>query len=358
MFRRQRKATDFNAEIEAHLQLEAERLRSEGLPEQDASATAHRTFGNVAHAQEHFYESSRWLWWDHFSQDARYAFRMLLKSPGFTAIAILTIGLGIGATTAIFSVVDATLLHPLPYPQPQQLVSVIDDLPGVGAHDVGISVPEWHDLQRSGIFSYVSIIGGGDVNFTGSSQPARIRFLNVPPNYFALLGVNAQLGRTFPPDDPTPGFTLEAILNDGLWKRSFAGDPAILGKNLRLDNDLYHVVGVMPPGFHDPGRTADERNIEIWVASGFAGPPAPPPLRKSRIIPQTIARITPGLTIAHAQSRLEALVAALQKQFPDDYPPQSAWTVRLVPLQDTVVGNARESLVLLLGAVGLVLLIG
>src|SRR6202162_6404446 len=111
-----------------------------------------------------------------FLQDVRYAARMLRKSPGFTAVAVLTIALGIGATTAIFSVVDATLLHPLPYPEPEQLVRVEDDLPGVGAQDVGMSVPEWHDLQRSGIFEYVSPSGGGDVNLTGSSQPTRILF--------------------------------------------------------------------------------------------------------------------------------------------------------------------------------------
>jgi predicted permease len=358
MFRRRRKTSDFGAEIEAHLQLEKERLREQGLSDEDAHNAARRAFGNVTHAQEGFYESGRWLWWEHFWHDIRFALRMLRKSPGFTATAVLTIALGIGATTAIFSAVDATLLHPLPYPQPEQLVSIEDDLHGVGARDVGMSVPEWRDFQRSGIFEYVSAIGGGSVNLTGASQPTRVRFRGIAPNYFALLGVKAQLGRTFDPEDRTPGFNLEVVLSDGLWKRAFAGDPGILGKSLRLDNDLYRVVGVMPAGFHDPGRTAEERNIDLWLGSNFDAAPAPPPVRSSHFLQQAIARIKPGLALAEAQSRVDALVAALQKQFPVDYPEQSGWKVRLVPLKENVVGNVRQSLILLLGAVGLVLLIG
>ena len=264
MFRHKRNASDFSAEIEAHIELETARLQEQGLSYEQARTAARRTFGNVTLSRERFYESGRWLGWDHFWHDIRYGARMLRKSPGFTAIAILTIALGIGATTAIFSVVDATLLHPLPYPQPEQLVSIEDDLPGVGAQDVGMSVPELHDFQRSGIFEYVSTIGGGDVNLTGSSQPERITFLNVNPNYFALLGVKPQLGHSFDPADQTPGFTLEAIISDGLWKRAFAADPGILGKSLRLDNDLYRVIGVMPrrlsrSGTHRGGT--ERRNV-------------------------------------------------------------------------------------------------
>jgi putative ABC transport system permease protein len=359
MFRRKRQASDFDAEIEAHIEAETERLQEQGLSYEHARTAARRAFGNVTRAQERYYESGRWLWWDHFWHDIRYGLRMLRRSPGFTTVAVLTIALGIGATTAIFSVVDATLLHPLPYPQPEQLVSVEDDLPGVGARDVGMSVPEWHDLERSGIFEYVSPMGGaGSVNLTGSSQPTRARFLGEAPNYFALLGVKPQLGRAFNPEDQTPGFTLEVLISDGLWRRAFGGDPDIVGKNLRLDNDLYRMVGVMPAGYHDPGRTTEERNTEVWLGNNFDAAPAPPPLRQSRFLPEAIARIKAGLTIAQAQSRVDALVASLQKQFPEDYPLQSAWTVRLVPLTETVVGNVRQSLFLLLGAVGLVLLIG
>jgi putative ABC transport system permease protein len=284
---------------------------------------------------------------------------MLRKSPGFTTIAILTIALGIGATTAIFSVVDATLLHPLPYPQPEQLVSIQDDLPGAGAQDVGMSEPEWQDLQHSGIFEYVSPTWYDDNNLTGSSKPARVSLLIVAPDYFALLGVKPQLGCTFNPQNHTPGFTEEVLISDGMWKRSFASDPQIVGRSVRMDTDLYRIIGVMPPGFQAPGRTTRDRNIEIWAATSFYGPPLPDhPPRNRRNLPTAIARLKPGLTIAAAQERINALVASLQKQFPGDYPQQSAWTVRLLPLKETVVGNVRQSLILLLGAVGLVLLIG
>jgi predicted permease len=291
-------------------------------------------------------------------QDLRYALRQLAASPGFASIAILTIALGIGATTAIYSVVDATLLHPLPYPEPEQLVRIQEDFPGVGAHDVRLSVPEWKDFQSSGIFQYVSPERSGSVNLTGSSQPARIQFKSVAPNYFTLLDVKPELGRVFHPDDPTSGFNLEVVISDGLWKRDFGADPHILGRTLRLDNDVYFVVGVMPPDFHDQGRTTEIRNTEIWAACGFSSLPAPPPARSSRRLKTAIARLKPGLTLEAAQSRLDALVVALQKQFPADYPPESAWSVHLLPLGETVVGNVRQPLLLMMGAVGLVLLIG
>jgi len=346
-------------EIEEHIALQAAENIRAGMPPAEARRQAVLKFGAVEAIKEEYRAERRILFIETFLQDVRYAARMLRKAPGFTAIAILTIALGIGATTAIFSLVDATLLHPFPYPQPEQLVRVEDDLPGVGAQDVGMSVPEWHDLQRSGIFEYVSLAVYGPVNLTGSSQPTRARYSGVAPNYFALLGVKPQLGRTFDPEDQTPGFTLEVLISDGLWKRSFAADPRILGKSLRLDDDLYTVIGVMPAGYHDPRRTNEQRNIEVWAAVGFAVPGRTPPLRnRRRTGAAAIARIKPGLTIAAAQSQLDALVASLQKEFPEDYPLQSAWTVRLVPLKETVVGNARQSLILLLGAVALVLLIG
>ena len=345
-------------EMEEHLALETEENLRAGMLPAEARRQAVLKFGAVQAVREEYHLEHGMPSIEHLLQDSRFTFRMLAKSPGFAAVVILTMALGIGATTAIFSVVDATLLHPLSFPQPQQLVRIEDDLPGVGARDVGMSQPEWKDLQRSGIFQYVSPVGGGSVNLTGSAQPSRILFEAVAPNYLALLGVKPELGRLFDPVDQTPGFNLEVVISDGLWKRAFGGDPQVLGRTLRLDNDAYHVIGVMPPGFHDPGRTAEQRNTELWAAAGFAAAPAPTPQRIARIFPDAIARIDPGVTMEVAQSRLDALVASLQKQFPADYPLESAWRLRLVPLKESLVGNVRQSLMLLLGAVGLVLLIG
>jgi predicted permease len=345
-------------EMEEHLARQtADNLRA-GMSPAEAHRRAVLKFGAVEAIREEYHDELSLPFIETLFHDLRYALRQLAASPGFASIAILTIALGIGATTAIYSVVDATLLHPLPYPEPEQLVRIQEDFPGVGAHDVRLSVPEWKDFQSSGIFQYVSPERSGSVNLTGSSRPARIQFKSVSPNYFALLDVKPELGRVFNPGDPTLGFNLEVVISNGLWKRDFGGDPHILGGNLRLDNDVYFVVGVMPPDFHDQGRTTAIRNTEIWAACGFSSLPAPPPVRSSRRLTTAIARLKPGLTLEAAQSRLDALVAALQKQFPADYPPESAWSVHLVPLGETVVGNVRQPLLLMMGAVGLVLLIG
>jgi len=346
-------------EMAEHLaQQTADNLRA-GMPAAEAHRKAVLKFGAAEAIREQYHSELSLPFIETLLQDLRYATRQLAASPGFASVAILTIALGIGATTAIYSVVDATLLHPLPYPQAEQLVRIEDDLPGVGAQEVGMSIPELRDLQSSGIFQSVSIAGrGASVNLTGTAQPLRLSFKQVTPNYFSLLGAHAQLGRTFDPHDPTPGYNLEVAISDGLWRREFGADPNIIGKAMRLDNDVYHVIGVMPRGFRDQGSTTEERNVELWLGAGFAGLPFQPPQRGLRLHRAVIARLAPGLAVPAAQGRLDALVASLQKQFPADYPPETAWSVHLIPLSESVVGNVRQPLLLMMGAVGLVLLIG
>jgi predicted permease len=346
-------------EIAEHLAFQTEENRRAGMSPTEARRQAAIRLGSSEAIREHHGAEQSLPFFENLLFDLRYAVRMLLRFPGFSFIAIATMALGVGATTAIYSVIDATLLHPLPYPHPAELVRVQDDLPGVGAQGVGISVPEWRDLESSGIFQSASITGtGANVNLTGSAQPLRLSFKQVTPNYFAVLGVDAQLGRTFDANDATPGYNLEVVISDGLWRREFGADPQMIGKVLRLDNDAYHVVGVMPRGFRDQGSTSEEQNVELWLGAGFAGLPFAPPQRGFRLRSRVVlARLKPGLSLAAAQAHLDGLVASLKKQFPGDYPPQTEWTIRLIPLSETVVGSVRQSLILLFGAVGLVLLI-
>ena len=345
-------------EMEQHIALQTEENLRAGMDAREARRQAVLKFGGVGKVREDYHAEQSLPFFENLIQDLRYALRMFAKSPGFSAIAILTMALGIGATTAIFSLVDATLLHPLPYPHPEELVRIEDDLHGAGTMDAGISIPEFKDLQRSGIFQYVVLEIFGSANLTGASQPSRVQYEGVSPAYFAMLGVKPELGHTFDPLDQTPGFTLDVVISDGAWKRVFGSDPHIVGKSLRLDNDLNRVIGVMPPGFRDPGRTVDERNTELWAAYGFSDDPARSSNRSLRVPLETVGRLKPGLTVRAAQSQMDALVASLRKQFPDDYPADSKWTVRLVPLKENVVGNVRQSLILLFGAVAVVLLIG
>jgi putative ABC transport system permease protein len=293
-----------------------------------------------------------------FLQDVRYAARNLLKTPGFTLVAILTLALGIGANIAAFSIVDGVLLRPLPFPQPGQLVRVFDDLRSSNTKDVGMSVPQFWDYRdRAGIFQDISVVWSTPATLTGVDRPQRIEALATSGNYFTMLGVRPQIGRVFTQKDEVPGFINAIVLSDGFWRRQYGADPNVIGKSLRLDGDLYQIFGVMPAGFRHPGKTIETAE-DVYVAAGYNAPPFPvPPLRSARMLPGAIARLKPGLSVAEAQARLETFDAGLARDYPADYPPAVGWAPRLISVQQDLTGNARSELFVLFAAVGFVLLI-
>ncbi|TMA17964.1 MAG: FtsX-like permease family protein, partial [Deltaproteobacteria bacterium] len=291
-----------------------------------------------------------------FLQDVGYAARLMRRNAGFTLVTVLTLALGIGVNTAMFSIVDGVLLRPLPFPEPQRLVKIVFDNPGLGLRDVSSSVPEMDDLRQSGVFTELSVAWPISANLTGAQAPARIEFLGISPDYFRMLGVKPQLGRVIGAQDEAPGFAQTVVISDALWRSSFGADPKVLGKILRLDNDPYEIVGVLPPGFRHPGRTV-ARDVEGFASAGYRADPFPKPARNVRFLPGLIGRLDKGLTVAEAQARIDSLVANLRRDHPNDYPPALRWTVRLQPLQESLVGNVRSMLLVLLGAVSLIALI-
>src|SRR5690348_10806662 len=290
-------------------------------------------------------------------QDVRYGLRMLVKKPTLTIVAVLTLALGVGANTAIFSIVDAVLLRSLPYRDPDRLVRVFFNEPGVGLRDVRFSEPELEDLQtRAGVFDDVTPLYEGSEDVIGAGQPERVEGVNGSFSYFSLLGVTPQVGRLFGPQDFAPGFASEVVISDGLWRRAYGADPNIVGRMLRLDNDPFTIIGVLPPGFRHPGPTVSG-DVDVFGAAGFIGDPFPKPMRGTRILLNGIGRLKPGLTLAQAQARLTTMAAELRRAFPGDYPPQAQWTIEIQPLQETLVGNVRPMLLVLLGAVILIVFI-
>jgi predicted permease len=291
-------------------------------------------------------------------QDVRYGWRMLRKKPTFTMVAVLTLALGVGANTAIFSIVNAVLLRSLPYRDPDRLVRIFFNNPGLGLRDVPFSVPELDDLRnRASVFENVSAVGGGSVNLTGAKQPERLEFVVTHPNYFSMLAATPQIGRLFGPQDFALGFAPVAVISDGLWRRSYGADPNVLGRSVRLDNDPYTIVGVLPPGFRHPGPTVSG-DVEVFLTAGFSADPAPnPPARSTRFMPAAIGRLKAGITLEQAQARLTAMAAQLRHDFPTDYPAQARWTIEIQPLQESLVGNVRPMLLVLLGAVILIVFI-
>ena len=358
LLRIERLERELDEELRSHVEMRAADHVAAGMAPDKARYEARKQFGNMALVKEDARGVDIVRWMETGAQDLGYAARMLRRSPGFTLAAILTLTLGIGANLATFTVVHAVLLNPLPFPHPEQLVRVYDDLRGSNSRDVGMSIPEFWDLRdKSGVFADLSAAWPVDANLTGGEHPDRVEFLGTSTNYFTMLGVRAQLGRVYTVQDSQPGFTEGIAISDGFWHRMFGGDPNVIGKKIRLDSDLYTILGVLPPGFRHPGSTLGSE-VEVFAAAGFAAAPFPtPPIRGLRFMPGTIARLKPGLSVTQTQARLDAFTAQLSREFPNDYPPAANWGVRLVQVQDDLVGKVRTELLVLFGAVGCVLLI-
>ncbi len=282
-----------------------------------------------------------------FIQDLRYAVRLQRKNPGFTIVALIALALGIGANTAIFSVVNTVLLRPLPYKDPQRLVMVWED---ASKHGYPRDTPaaanfvDWRD--QSTVFEGMAAIADESFNLIGTGDPERIEGRRVNANLFSLLGVEPQLGRTFTPEEDQPGANRVALLSYALWQRRFGGDNAIVGKTLNLNGETHTIVGVMPARFQFPSSDDD-----LWVPIAFT---AQDLANRNRHYLQVLARLKPTASLEQAQTELTTIAARLQQQYPQSNADLGA---AVTSLHEHLVGDIRPALLILLGAVGLVLLI-
>ncbi len=279
-------------------------------------------------------------------QDVRFAARMLAKNPGFTAVAVLTLALGMGANTAIFSVVNAVLLRPLPYHQSDDIVLVYETQLQKGWASFAVSPANYMDWrEQNHAFAAMASFRSANLNLTGSGEPERIPGTQVCADFFPLLGVPPQRGRTFTAEEDRAGRDHVVVLSDAFWTRRLGSAPDVLGRELVFNGEKYLVIGVMPRGFQIPGRT------EVWTPAAFSPPQLQ--MRSSHFL-SVLARLKPGVSLGQSQAEMSRIAAQIEKQNPDS---NQGWGVTLIPLMEAAVGRVRRGLYVTLGAVGFVLLI-
>ncbi|HTQ78993.1 MAG TPA: ABC transporter permease [Thermoanaerobaculia bacterium] len=284
-------------------------------------------------------------------QDLRYGLRRIAESPAFSAIVIATLALGIGANTALFSVIDAALLRPLPYADPERLVSVDHFYPSLNNLKAGVSVPGYRDYgSREHVFASLAVESSWSANLAGLGEPQRLSGAQVTGRYFGTLGVPTAAGRPLVPGDDQAGHERVVVLSDGLAGRLLGGAKSAMGRKLQLNGESYEVVGVMPPSFRD----FFSRNVELWTPLVFRPEQFADNARTNEFLSLT-ARLQPRLSLHQAQVEMTAYAGQLKRQFPDFYPPD--WDLLVTSLHEKASGNVRLMLLVLLGAVGFVLLI-
>ncbi len=286
-------------------------------------------------------------------QDLHFAIRQMVKKPGFTAVVVLTMALGIGANAAIFSVLDAVLLRPLPYSNPDRLIKVWTRFTGIGApNDQNwVSAPEFRDFQQlNNSFSELAAIGSGSINLGVKGSPQRVVGASVSPSMFSMLGAQPLLGRTFLPEEAQPGRDHEVVLSYGLWRRVFGGNPKVIGSTIDIDGVPMSVVGVMPEGFAYPDEA------EIWGPLAFSPDDLSENSRGGHGL-EVLGRMKPGLSLAQVQSDMDRVGKTMIEQH-GSYPYKKFnFGIILHPLLEETVGDVKPSLMVLMAAVGLVLLI-
>jgi len=283
--------------------------------------------------------------------DLQFAFRQLLKSPGFSLVAILTLALAIGANTAIFSAIDAVLLHPLPYPDPNELVIVQETLPRYSLHGIAPTAPDYAEFRRQATcFSQIAAVTDAVATLTGDGQPEDVPALRVTASAFPMLGVVPVVGGLFTSDDDQPGRDHVAILSEGLWTRRYGRDPSIVGKNIQINLESYRVAGVIRPILEY--RVA----ANIWMPLAFAPSETAPGTRSPHYI-DVIGRLKPGGTIQEARDEFHRIAAFIVEQYPNQASMDRGFSLDLKPLAEKQAGDLKTPLLVLIAAVGALMLI-
>jgi predicted permease len=294
-----------------------------------------------------------------FVQDVRFALRAFARNPGFTLTAILSLAIGIGANTSIFSVANALLLRPLPYKDANRLVILWNRSPGLDITQDWFSTAQFLDIKNGHHgFEQLAVASGGNENLTGEGEPERVGTIRMSSNLLPMLGAQTALGRVFLPDEDVPGRAGTAVLTFGMWMRRYGGDPRMLGKSITINGQAYEVVGILAQGFSLPKEVlpilygAERPDVFLPFPLG----PKAGGIRTHEDY-NIIGKLKPGVSVTQAQAEMDTITARLRRDYPDSYPPNGGLTFGIVPLLEQVVGDVRRSLLVLLGAVGFVLLI-
>lgn len=347
LVRRARAEKDLDDELSFHLAMQAHAAREAGGPERDAVRRARLDLGGVAQTKDRCRDAWPLRWAADLLHDVRYALRGLRRTPAFTLTAVTVLALGIGANTALFSVFNAVVLSPLPYPNASRLVRIWSAMPTQGYPRSGSAMPDYR-VWRSENHTFDEMGASYDVtyNLTGDGQPERLAGARLTASLWRILRPQPVRGALFTPPDDEWGRHRVAVLSEGLWRRRFGADPRIIGRILHLDDQPFTVIGVLPAAFAYPSP-----RTEIWTPISFA-PGDVMDTRDNHFV-DVIGRLKPGRTPAEAQADLDVLATQIQKQFPEN----AGLGVTMTRWQDSIVGDVRPTLTLLLGAVGLVLLI-
>jgi predicted permease len=357
LFSRRRFYDDLSEEIREHLEEKTEELMAGGMSRSEAAAAARREFGNLTLTEQEAREVWQWPTFENFLADVRFGSRMLRKDFAFSTVAILTLALGIGLNTGMFSILDAALLRPLPFPNPELLVKADTYDLKSGTFYGNASYPDFEDWRKANPFwQSLAACEEKSFNLVGASEPQHVKGEVVSANFFEALGIQPEKGRSLANSENQQS----AVLSYSLWHGSFAADPQIIGKSINLDGNSYGVVGVMPSGFPFADSCAAARysvgsETELWVSINGARPDFREEMTKrGNLSFLVIGRLRPNVTLAQAQAGMETVARRLAQQYPDA---DAGLGVRLVPLHEEMVEKIRPALLILMGSVALVLLI-